>query len=197
MPLGVSARADLTDPTPEEKEALKRLKYYRALGLRLLQAAVHPSADRRLRPDRLAGRPAGVDRREVLGLDGLRRPPGERAEQGRTARQRDDVLGHRIGRVVGANVLGEFHRSSGASAASNCPRGSLVPEGDPAAAAQLVPNRTTTSPIGRRCRAAGISPRSSSPSCSSRTSGSSSRRCADSAGFDIALGRTGATPGAE
>ena len=40
--------------------------------------AVDPAADARLRPGRLAGRPAGVDRREVLGVDRLRRRPAQR-----------------------------------------------------------------------------------------------------------------------
>ena len=51
----------------------------RELGFRLLQAAVHPPADARLRIGRLAGRPAGLDHGEVLGVDRLRRTSRERA----------------------------------------------------------------------------------------------------------------------
>ena len=42
-------------------------------------------------------------------------------------------------------------------------------------------SRSTTSPTGPTCRAAGISPRSNNRSCSSRTSARSSRRCAEEA----------------
>ena len=45
------------------------------LGLRLLQAAGHPAADDRVRPGRLTGGAGGLDPREVLGVDRLRRPP--------------------------------------------------------------------------------------------------------------------------
>ena len=65
----------------------------REVGFRLLQAAVDPAADAGLRADGFAGRATGVDRREVLVVDGLRRPSGERADARRDARQRDDVLG--------------------------------------------------------------------------------------------------------
>ena len=47
-------------------------------GLRLLQAAGHPTADGRLRPGGLPRRADGLDRREVLVMDGLRRPSRER-----------------------------------------------------------------------------------------------------------------------
>ena len=79
------------------------------LGFGLLDAAEDPTADARLRARRLAGRPAGVDPREVLGVDRLRRPPRERA------RRRDEMLDNvmlywvtGLGDVVGAPLLGEL-----------------------------------------------------------------------------------------
>ena len=78
------------------------------VGHRLFQAAVHPAANAGLRAGRFAGGTAGVDRREVLGVDGLRRQPRKRAQPGRAARQRDGVLGDRHRGVLGALVLGEL-----------------------------------------------------------------------------------------
>ena len=78
--LAMGARPKLDgEPTPEEQRALDGLALLRRVGLGVLQAAVDPSADGRLRPRRFAGRAGGVDPREVLGLDRLRRPPRERA----------------------------------------------------------------------------------------------------------------------
>ena len=49
------------------------------LGHGLFRAAVHPATDRRVRAGRFASRTNGVDSREILGVDGLRRQPRERA----------------------------------------------------------------------------------------------------------------------
>ena len=76
-------------------------------GTPATRGSTHPTADDRLRPGRLACRAVRLDRREVLGLDRQRRPPRERADPRRAARQPDALLasGHR--RVVRAAVLGE------------------------------------------------------------------------------------------
>ena len=66
------------------------------LGLRLFQAAEHASADAGLRPGRFARRAGGLDRREVLPVDGLQRPSGKRADPRRAARQRDVLLADRL-----------------------------------------------------------------------------------------------------
>ena len=67
----------------------------RRAGFGLLQGAVDPPADRRLRPGRLAGRAVRLDRGEVLVLDRLRRRPGQRPVPRRDARQRDVLLAAR------------------------------------------------------------------------------------------------------
>ena len=74
-----SPTASMGDPT-EQRAARRspRSTHYQAAGVGLLDAAVDPAADARLRARRLARRPGRVDRREVLGLDRLRRPPRER-----------------------------------------------------------------------------------------------------------------------
>ena len=56
--------------------------------------AVDQAADARRRAQRLAGRPARLDRREVPRLERLRRPPGERLHPRPADHQRDDLLGH-------------------------------------------------------------------------------------------------------
>ena len=63
---------DLTDA---ERAALAALEHAAGMGIRLLGGAVDPAADPRLRPGRLPGRAVRVDRREVLGVDRLRRRP--------------------------------------------------------------------------------------------------------------------------
>ena len=149
-------------PDRRAGRALDRARPLPDVGFGLLQAAVDAAADAGLRPGRLAGRAAGVDRREVLVVDGLRRSSRERAEQGRTARQRDAVLGHRHRGLVGPALLGELRQLRRRRTASRCrpasPRSrrrSCVRRGAGA-------SPTTTSRAGRRCRAAGTSPRSSS-----------------------------------
>src|SRR5262245_22461492 len=82
-----------------------------AVGDRVPAAAVEAAADTRLRARRLAGRAARVDRREVLGLDRLRRRPPQPLHARTAPRQRDRVLVHRHRRVLGPSLLGE--RGSG------------------------------------------------------------------------------------
>ncbi len=79
MPLGFPP-ADMGEPTDEDKQALARARLLPQVGHRLCQAAVDPAADPRLRVGGFARRAAGVDRREVLVVDGLRRSSGERAD---------------------------------------------------------------------------------------------------------------------
>ena len=95
----------------------------RDVGHRLLQAAVHSPADPRLRIGRLPGGPAGLDRGEVLGVDRLRRASRERADPGRDARQRDDLLGHQCRDLLGPPVLGELPVLRSPRARSSCPPG--------------------------------------------------------------------------
>ena len=108
MPLAPADRQPGRTRPRRSKRALEPRRLLPEVGHRLLQAAVDPAADPRLRAGRLARRAAGVDRREVLVVDGLRRSSRERAHPRRAARQRDAVLGHRVSGVVGAAVLGEL-----------------------------------------------------------------------------------------
>ena len=112
LTLAMSARPQGEPKTPAEHHAIERRPVLRAMGLGLLHAATHAATDRRLRPQRLTGRSARVDPREVLGLDRLRRPPRERGRSRRDARQRDALLGDRNRDLVGAHLLGELRRGS-------------------------------------------------------------------------------------
>ena len=82
-----------------------------AVGYGLLQAAVDATTDARLLARRLARGTVRVDPGEVLGMDRLRWPPGERPDTRRAARQRDAVLAACGRRLVGAPLLGELSRS--------------------------------------------------------------------------------------
>src|SRR6266511_4223441 len=77
------------------------------MGVRVLERARDSTPDDRLLATGLAGGPVRLDRREVLGLDRLRRPPRERAHPRRAARQPDALLAHRDRGLLGAAVLGE------------------------------------------------------------------------------------------
>ena len=55
--------------TEEETRRLQAARTFRADGLRLQRDPGDPAADPGLRADRLAGRAAGLDRREVQGVD--------------------------------------------------------------------------------------------------------------------------------
>ena len=83
-----------------------RLQNYMNEQMGYMHAAVDPSADAGLRPDRLAGRAARLDRREVQGVDRRRgRPARGRGRPRPPAHQRDAVLADRHGRIVGQPVL--------------------------------------------------------------------------------------------
>ena len=139
------------------------------VGLGLLETAVDTSADPRLRVGGFTGRAAGVDRREVLGVDGLRRPPGERAHPRRAPRQRDALLADRVRRRRRRGCTGRASTSSAAATVSSCPPVSRPSRRRSSRHRAAGARPATTSPIGRRCRAAVTSRRSSSPSCSSTT----------------------------
>src|ERR1700730_16723905 len=95
-------------PHRDGKIGVRWLPVLQRLGLRVLQGTEYAAADGWLRPQRLAGRPDGLDPREVLGMDRLWRPSGERPDPRRTARQCNDVLADRNRRLIRATLLGEF-----------------------------------------------------------------------------------------
>jgi epoxide hydrolase len=103
----------------------RRPDVLRRVGLGVLQTAVDASAVGRLRTGRLPGRAGGLDPREVLGVDRLRRPSRERADARRTARQRDAVLDQRQRGVLGAPLLGEL-RQGAATGSGDDPVGFTV-----------------------------------------------------------------------
>ncbi len=78
--------------------------------------------------------PAGLDRREVLGVDRLRRSPRERPDPRRDARQRDALLGDRLRRRRRPGCTGRASRASvDGGPRSRCrPAWRVVPQGDPA-----------------------------------------------------------------
>ena len=133
--------------------------------LGLLDAAVDPTADARVRPRRLARRPGRVDRREVLGVDRLRRPSRERRSP------RDELLDNVMlywlpgsRRVVGPPLLGELQRFARRSTRSTVPVGHVdLPEGDhPRRHAGGPSAGSPTSAIGTSSTGAATSPPSSS-----------------------------------
>ena len=136
LTLAMGARPAATPEAPDELHADRASAALHGVGLGILDPAEVASPNGRLRAGRLAGRSGGVDHREVLGLDRLRRPSRERLVTRRDARQRDAVLDDRIGHVVGADLLGEL-RSGQASGRHDPDRLRRVPEGDRAAGAQL------------------------------------------------------------
>ena len=99
-----SASADPGDATEPRSAAAAA----RPLGLR--RAAVHPAAVGGLRPHRLPGGPAGLDRRAVPGLDRRercrRRGPGGRGRPGPAADERDALLADPYRGIVGALLQG-------------------------------------------------------------------------------------------
>ena len=88
--------------------------------------------------------PDGVDRREVLAVDRLRRPPRERADPRRDARQRDALLAAGQRRVVGPAVLGELQRPRVRQGAS-CRRACRCSRKRSSVRRVAGPSRTTTS----------------------------------------------------
>ena len=124
-----------------------------------------------VRAGRLAGRPGGLDLREVPVQD---RQPGARRGRPRPRRHaRHDlaVLVHQQRRVVRPHLLGEPHGDHGRSEARAARRGDRVPARHPAAAAELDRGRVQRPrPLRARPSGAATSPRSSSPGSSSTSS---------------------------
>ena len=168
------------EPTPEEQRALDALEVLPGLGFRLLEAAVDPAADRRLRAGRLAGGPGGVDPREVLGLDRLRRPPGERARPRRAARQHHALLDHRQRRVLGPPLLGELRRGPRAQTVTIPSGFTVYPEGDRATGAGVGRGVLHRHPaLERAAQGRPLRGLRASPSCTSTTSAAASPSSAD------------------
>ena len=92
MPIAPPDPATMGDLTDKREVGARRNAALQRLGLGLLEAAEHAPADGRLRPNRFSGRTGGLDPGEVLGVDRLQRPPRERADARRAARQRDALL---------------------------------------------------------------------------------------------------------
>ena len=159
----------------------------RPVGRRLLHPAVHPAPDRGLRAGRLPGRAVRVDRGEVLVVDGLRRPPRERAHPRRAAGQRDALLAARRRRVLRAALLGKLPPAG--LQTDRRPGGHLgVPEGDlPRLAPLGARPASATCATSANPPAAGTSRPWSSRSCSWRRCGPPSEASAEG-------GRLGSSP---
>ena len=178
LPSGFPPSTD--DLTTEEQDAMAASAYYQKWdsGYSKQQSTRPQTLGYGL--DGFPGGPTGVDRGEVLGLDGLRRPPRERARPRRDARQRDAVLAHRLGGVLSANVLGELRKLRRTATRRTADRGGVVSRRRSSAHRGTGASRCYNDHrTGRTCHAAATSPRSNNPSCSSRTCGRSSRPSAD------------------
>ena len=156
--------ADRAAPPSRTSAALPQWEYG------LLQAAVDPAPDARLRPGRLAGRSVRLDRREVPGLDRLRRPPRERPDPGRAARQRDALLADPLAAASSARLYWEsFERPRRISTHGRRPHrrarsSRRRSSGSPDAGRR---RGSPTSATGTSSTGAATSPRSSSPPRSS------------------------------
>ena len=104
-------RASLSDL---ERERLARLQRYYDQGQAYFQIqATRPQTIGYALHDS-PGRPAGVDRRQGPGVDHPRDEPWESAiDRDRLLTERDDLLAHRHGRVIGAHLLREHARLLG------------------------------------------------------------------------------------
>ena len=168
----------LDDPSAEEQAALDALADYRQWDSGYASSR---RPGRRQLGYGLIDSPAGtgLDRREVPGLDRLRRPPRERVQPRRAPRQRDDVLGDWLRRILGPAVLGEL-QGKGRERPVDLPTGVAVsPRSSAEIAAAMVEPRFNIMHWREMPRAA-TSPLSSSRRCSSRTSAGSSRPSAKS-----------------
>ena len=103
--------------TEEEQADLAAMARVPARGGGLRAAAGDEAADAGHGAQRLAGRPAVVDRREVPHLERLRRRPRELLHPRPADHQRDALLGDADDRVVGPAVLGDHaqRRAAGAT----------------------------------------------------------------------------------
>ena len=148
---------------------------------RLLRGPGHPAADPGLRPHRLPGRAAGLDRGEVQGVDPRRRRPRGRRRPRPAADQRDAVLADRDGRLLGPPVLREPARRLLAPAARHdADRGGGVRRRTTPSAATA--SAATTSSTGPSSTAAATSPPWKPPTCWSATCAASSAAFANCKG---------------
>ena len=113
--------------TPEEQRAIARRQYYQA-GTPATPRSSAPARRRSATACRLAGRAGGVDPREVLGLDRLRRPPRERAHPRRVARQRDALLGSPTAATSSARLYWESFGGAGRPTVTVPDRGAAYPK---------------------------------------------------------------------
>ena len=151
-----------------------------ARGVGLRERAVDQAADAWRRAQRLAGRAARLDRREVPDVERLRRPPRERVHPRAAPHERDALLVHAARVPSSARLYWEHqHHGSGAKARRSTSPSRPASRGTPkrwCASRARGSSAATTSPTGATCRVAVTSPRWSSPSCSSTTSAPSSGR---------------------
>ena len=176
------------DATERERNELRRLRVAYAVGHRLSDRAVDPAPDPRLRPRRLAGRAARLDRREVLGVDRLRRRSASHLHARPAPRQRDGLLVHGNRRVLRPPVLGERGPAPPVDPAVmaaligpvTVPTGCSIFPGSSVARRDVGPSTgSRTSTGGTSPPEAATSLRSSSRRCSSTRSGPPSVPCAE------------------
>ena len=170
---GVAARGD---------EGARRHGRVPEEGDRLPADPGHQAADARRRAQRFAGRPRGLDRREVPHLERLRRRRREALQQGRAAHQHHDLLGHarRSTRRCGSTARRCARAASRRPAsASTAPTGcSIFPKEIYPAAAPLGRGALQRHAVDDARDRAATSPRSRSRPRWSRTSAASSASCA-------------------
>ena len=108
MPIALPDPETMASLSEAEKSALASMQHYQEWDSGYSkQQSTRPQTLGYGLVDSPAG-PGGLDPREVLELDRLRRPPGERAHPRRAARQRHAVLAPGGGGVFGAPLLGEL-----------------------------------------------------------------------------------------
>src|SRR6476661_4767121 len=128
------------------------------MGFRLLAGARHPTPDDRLRPRGLAHGTLRLDYREVLGLDRLRWPFGERADPGRANRQPHALLATPHWRLLRAPLLGEHQAGERVDLRAHDRQGRRshrlldLPKGAPAPVATMGGEALPRHPILERAR---------------------------------------------
>ena len=106
MPVGVRPSEPETLTDEEQADLADMGRFTRRRGC-LRRRAGDQAPDGGRRPRRLAGRPAGLDRGEVPWLERLRRRPGDVLHAGPAPHQRDALLAHPYGHVLGPALLGD------------------------------------------------------------------------------------------
>ena len=159
-PQHAAGRPGALDNRPMPNGTPGRCRAPRQMGLGYSkQQATRPQTLGYGRPT-LPRRSVGVDRREVLGLDRLRRASRERPDPRRDARQRDAVLADRVGHLLHRGCTGRLPPQFGASrtAASNYPPVWRLSPKDPARFPRNWCESAITSRTGPICPAVGASP---------------------------------------